>query len=112
MTVVDDASGGVVRLRPGSAFSPATPVERLVIAELRRGGARSLRDVARRVGAALYREALRGGGWALDVGLLGEGPFVAEVMRALLTGDGGLWVVERDPPLREGSPSARPPGPP
>jgi hypothetical protein len=95
MTRADGASGGVVRLRAGSAFPPATRVERLVIAELRRGGARSLRDVARRVGGALYREALRGGGWALDVGLLGEGPFVAEATRALLAGDGGFWVVER-----------------
>ncbi len=83
-----------IRLRPSPAAAATTPFERLVTAMLRRDGGLPLATVVERIADALYREALRHGAWAADIGVLGPGAFAAEVVRELEARRGVLWTIE------------------
>jgi hypothetical protein len=41
-----------------------------------------------------YKEEIRNGAWALDLGLLGPMLFVRQVLHDLESGEGALWQVE------------------
>ena len=45
------------------------------------------------VAEVLYREEIRGGAWAFDLGLAGSRLFNSEARRVLQTGDGELWQI-------------------
>jgi hypothetical protein len=56
-----------------------------------------LSELAEQLAESLYRDELRHGGWAVDLGLLGSNVFVADALQELQAGDGGLWtIIESD----------------
>lgn len=83
----------VVRLVE-AARPPVTPVEQLAVATLTRDGTMSFKRLVEQVALDLYREMLRSGGWAVDIGIFGTNLFVPDVARELEAGDGTLWRLE------------------
>jgi hypothetical protein len=85
-----------VRLN-NSNRSPQTRVEQIAAAMLSDKDLIPLSELAEQLAESLYRDELRYGGWAVDVGLLGSGMFVADALQELRAGDGDLWkIVEAD----------------
>lgn len=84
------------RVRPVAVLprSPATPLERFAVETLGREGAMALDALVDRLAGLLYRDALRHGGWVIDIGFFGQNLFVPEVARDLEAGDGLLWHIE------------------
>ena len=77
--------------------SPQTRVEQIAAAILSDKDHIPLIELAEQLAERLYRDELRYGGWAVDVGLLGSSAFVADVLQELQAGDGDLWrIVEVD----------------
>ncbi len=89
-----ERGGRTVRLAEPASRPPLTPVERLVVATLKRKGAISLDRLVEQVAFDLYREELRAGGWILDLGVFGSAPFVSDAARELEAGHGILWEIE------------------
>ena len=87
-----------VRLLEATPRPPATDIERLVVAALKRGGAMDFRALVDRVASDLYHDELRHGGWAVDIGVFGRNLFVSDVVREIEAGNGLLWRIE-DPDL-------------
>ena len=85
---------GCVRLLAAPTRAPETPIERVLVDMLAAKGPLSRRGLVSHAALALYRDELAGGGWAADLGILGERPFVPEVIRALQAGRGVLWEIE------------------
>ena len=71
----------------------ATAAESVVVDLLSRADQMELAALEGLVAEALYREELRAGAWAVDVGLFGRGMFVSEAQRILKDGDGELWQI-------------------
>lgn len=84
-----------VRLLEPLRRSPTSPVEQLAVNILRQEGSISFELLVEYVVSDLYREELDRGAWTLDIGLLGKGLFVPDVVRGLKAGDGILWQIER-----------------
>ncbi len=82
-----------VRLRKITNLRRATAAESVVVELLSRTEQMDLAALVRLVAEALYREELRAGAWAVDVGLFGCGMFVSEAQRILKAGDGELWKI-------------------
>jgi hypothetical protein len=77
--------------------SPQTRVEQVAAAMLSDKDQIPLSELAEQLAESLYRDELRYGGWAVDVGLLGSSVFVADALQELQAGDGDLWkIVEAD----------------
>ena len=77
--------------------APQTRVEQIAAAMLSDKDSVCLSELAEQLAETLYRDELRYGGWAIDVGLLGSSMFVADTLQELSAGDGDLWkIVEAD----------------
>jgi hypothetical protein len=77
--------------------SPRTQVERIAAALLSNKRQIPLSELAEQLAESLYRDELRHGGWAVDLGLLGSSVFVADALQELQAGDGDLWkIVDSD----------------
>jgi len=77
-----------------SARTAKTSVERMILDLLDREGPKDGAEIVKRVAQQIYRDELRYGAAALDVGLFGAMLFESEVVAALKTGIGVLWTVE------------------
>ncbi len=86
--------GPLVRLVDAPPRPAATPVERLAVAALGREGALAYTTLVERVADRLYREELRMGLWAADIGLWGKGLFLTEIAREIDAAAGLLWRIE------------------
>ena len=82
-----------VRLRQITDRRRATAAESVVVELLAHAEEIPLETLVARVAEGLYREELRAGAWAVDVGLFGSGLFAAEARRVLASGDGELWEI-------------------
>ncbi len=82
-----------VRLRQITDRRRATAAESVVVELLAHAEEIPLETLVARVAEALYREELRAGAWAVDVGLFGRGLFAAEARQVLASGDGELWEI-------------------
>ena len=82
-----------VRLRQITDRRRATAAESVVVELLAHAEEIPLETLVARVAEALYREELRAGAWAVDVGLFGRGLFAAEARQVLTSGDGELWEI-------------------
>lgn len=83
-----------VQLIHSPARAAKTSVERMIVNLLDREGPKNGAEIVKRVAQQIYREELRCGAAALDVGLFGASLFESEVAAALKTGVGVLWTVE------------------
>jgi hypothetical protein len=72
----------------------ASPIERAAIANLKQQSPLPLDLLVQRVAAQLYRDELRQGAAAVDIGLLGSEIFVPEVMGGIQARNGSLWRIE------------------
>jgi hypothetical protein len=75
----------------------ASPIERAAIENLKQQSPLSLDQLVQRVAAQLYRDELRHGAAAVDIGLLGSEIFVPEVMGEIQARNGSLWRIEKYP---------------
>jgi hypothetical protein len=76
---------------------PQTRVEQIAVEMLIDKEQIPLSDLAEQLAEKLYRDELRHGGWAVDLGLLGSNMFFMEVLHELHNGNGGLWkIIESD----------------
>ena len=85
--------GSKVRLRQSTDRRRATAAESVVVELLSHAEEIPLETLVARVAEALYREELRAGAWAVDVGLFGSGLFAAEARQVLASGAGELWEI-------------------
>jgi hypothetical protein len=93
-TQKDRQPGHRVQLIHSPARAAKTPVERMIVDLLDREGPKSGAEIVERIAKQIYREELRCGAAALDVGLFGAILFESEVVAALKTGVGVLWIVD------------------
>jgi hypothetical protein len=89
-----------VSAKPGVSLAPfhrpaRTRVEQIAVAVLVREEEVPLSELAALLAEALYRDELRNGGWAADLGLLGSGVFLADALHEIKAGDGCLWNIVR-----------------
>lgn len=82
-----------VRLLEAAIRRPATAVESVVVNLLSRADETPVENLVALVADAFYRDELRMGAWAIDLGLFGSSLFVSEARRALEAGDGELWEI-------------------
>lgn len=88
-----EETGLKVRLLETTNRRRATAAESVVVELLPRAAEMPLETLVALVAEAFYREELRAGAWAVDVGLFGSGLFVPEARRALASGEGELWEI-------------------
>jgi hypothetical protein len=74
------------QLIPAAARMPASPAGRFALEVLRADGETLRSDLIEKLARACYREEIRTGGWALDLGLLGARIFFPEVVRETQAG--------------------------
>ena len=87
----------VVQLIDSPRRSPVTPIEERLAAALKKSGREvSVANLVKSVAADLYTEELRKGAGVLDIGLLGDRLFNADIIRELKAGDGILWEIKPD----------------
>lgn len=82
-----------VRLLVPPARGPETALERAIVETLTARGPQGVRPLVSLVARTIYRNELADGGWLVDLGMLGEGVFVTDVVRTLAAGHGVLWDV-------------------
>jgi hypothetical protein len=82
-----------VRLLGLPLRAPATLAERRAVGWLAREGPLPLGRLLDLVAREVYRDELRHGGWAADVGVVGLLAFRAEAERAVRDAAGTLWIV-------------------
>ncbi len=70
--------------------------ERRTVALLSKEGPLPFQRLVDCLARDMYRDELRRGGWATEVGVLGAGPFRAEAARAVADAAGALWIIDRD----------------
>jgi hypothetical protein len=83
-----------VRLLGTPLRPPATPAERHAVARLAREGPTPLSQLVDLVARDLYREELRHGGGAAEIGLLGSTLFLSDARQAVEAADCMLWTIE------------------
>ena len=91
-----------VRLVEHPARPPATAIERAILGVLSESGEAPSEILVTRVAAELYREEIRHGAWAVDLGLLGSRLFVPDVVRSLDRYNRVLWEIVPDPEKTDG----------
>ncbi len=74
--------------------APTTQVERQVLAALARKGPLGVEALVHRIANDLYRDELRHGGWAAEIGFMGSALFRSDVRRAVEDATGILWTIE------------------
>ena len=85
-----------------SPARPAMRIERASLAVLSESGEASFDALVARVADELYREEIRHGAWAVDLGLLGSKLFFPDVVRSLDRYNGVLWEIVPDPENEDG----------
>jgi hypothetical protein len=90
----------VVRLIDVPRRLPGTPVERRVISRLKEAGPVSFAKLVTAIASEVYAEELRNGSGVLDIGLFGSRLFNSDVIRELEEGDGVLWEIRPERPVR------------
>lgn len=90
---VGDSNPSEACLLTGGSAAPTTLEERLIVEALAGPGRLRVDALVPLVAAVLYREELRHGGSAADLGLFGARVFVPDVLRALEAGNGRLWTI-------------------
>lgn len=68
--------------------------EKFVLQLLADSGAVGYDDVVARLSAFLYKQEVKIGGWALDIGVFGASLFVSEARRELESGKGIFWEID------------------
>ena len=91
-----------MRLHEQPARPAITRVERAALEILRETGEAPFDALVAHVAAELYREEIRHGAWAVDLGLLGSRLFVPDVVRSLDRYNGVLWEIVPDPEKTDG----------
>ncbi len=86
----------MVKLIAPPSRLPLSPAEGFTVELLRQYGSAPLPFVVDQVALKFYLDEIRNGAWALDLGLLGPGMFVRQVLQDLEAGDGILWHIERE----------------
>lgn len=100
---VTNKRAGSLRVRLiANPARPTTRIERASLAVLSETGEASFDTLVTRVTAELYREEIRRGAWAVDLGLLGSRLFVPDVVRSLDRYNGVLWEIVPDPENKDG----------
>ena len=84
-----------VRLLDEPCREPASPAERWAVRALARNGDLPLHQLVEHMARELYREELRRGGWATEIGFAGSAPFRADAERAVEDAAGSLWTIDR-----------------
>ena len=84
----------IVRLEHCSR-EPSTPVERLVLAILRREGPTPLPVLVKRVASELFQDELAAGAYVLDLGMFGSALFIADASKGIKAANGVLWQIEQ-----------------
>ena len=82
-----------VRLIADAERAPKAPIEAQISATLKEAGTLSYDGLVQRVVTDLYRAELRRGAAVLDIGIFGSRLFERDVVSALKTSDGVLWVI-------------------
>ncbi len=82
-----------VRLLEPPRRSPLTLAEHLALLTLLRRSQMPLSSLVTRVAEELYRDAVRHGGWAADIGVVSSALFLPDAMRAVEDADGVLWTM-------------------
>ena len=77
-----------------TCFQPER-VERMAAAMLSDKEQIPLSELAEQLAESLYRDELRHGGWAVDVGLLGPNVFIADALQELQSGGGDLGKIDK-----------------
>jgi hypothetical protein len=90
-----EAKQGTIRLMEIPRRAPETPIESEIAAVLRDGEI-SYQRLVRRVAELLYRDELRRGAGASDIGLFGSCLFDGDVTAALEAGADVLWEISWD----------------
>ena len=83
-----------VRLIADAQRAPKTPIETQIAATLKEAGTLSYDGLVQRVVTDLYQAELRRGAAVLDIGIFGSRLFERDVVSALKTSDGVLWVID------------------
>jgi hypothetical protein len=78
---------------------PQSPIQQALLRALKETSSVSLPVLVKRVVGELYRDELRQGAAALDIGLFGDRLFNRDVVRELEAGNGILWEIisQREP---------------
>ena|SRR5215831_12055931 len=92
---IDPAQIQRVTLLERPLREPVTSLERRVLQALSERGPLGIDALVAGIAGALYRDELRHGGWAAEIGFVGSAPFRADVRRAVEGATGILWAVER-----------------
>lgn len=88
----------VVRLLNPPLRKPEAPIQLAVMRVLKESEAISLAVLVKRIAGELYRDELRQGAAALDIGLFGDRLFNRDVVEELEAGNGIFWEIR---PQRE-----------
>jgi hypothetical protein len=75
---------------------PRSLAERRALAVLDREGVVPFATLVQCVASDLYLDALRQGGWMVDIGVLGPPLFVNDAARAIEAADGALWTIKSE----------------
>ena len=82
------------RLLDSLRRAPSTPVEQKISATLAYRGPMLLTSLVDRVSEELFRDEVRHGAWAAEIGFMGSAAFRSDVLTALENGAGVLWAIE------------------
>jgi hypothetical protein len=95
MTKKNDAAGWKLVYSVKNVSWPArTETEKFVLQLLEQSGPIGYDDLVSRLSSFLYKQEVKIGGWALDIGVFGASLFVSEARRELELGKGILWEIE------------------
>jgi hypothetical protein len=84
-----------VRLLDEPSREPASAAERWALRVLARNGDLSLQRLVDHIARELYREEMRRGGWAADIGFAGSALFRADAEHVVEGAADSLWTIDR-----------------
>ena len=83
----------MVQLIEPVSFAGENPIERAAISNLKQQGVVPLNLLVHQVASQLYRDELRNGAAAVDIGLFGASLFVPEVVKVIRERNEALWKI-------------------
>ena len=83
----------MVRLIDLQSTGGENPIERAAISNLKQQGVVPLDVLVHQVASQLYRDELRNGAAAVDIGLFGASLFVPEVVKVIRERNEALWKI-------------------
>ena len=89
------APEATVRLLDDPVRSPVTTEERRLVARLSKDGPQPYQRLVAALARDMYRDEVRRGGWATEVGVVGTAPFQPDAERAIRDAAGALWTIDR-----------------